>query len=92
MKKAKLLYTPQGYSYIQVTTKDCLEWGGLTICDDCNNPINDDGHLIYILNRVYCKKCFEDWCHRATKYSDDIMLQKQNHINYYKAYGFEVQE
>ena len=93
MKKAKLEYTKQGYSYIKCTSKECLEWGGLAICDDCSKPmIGEEVYLIFILGRAYCKKCFEEWIQRANRYEEDLDLQKQRHIAWYKAYGFDVEE
>ena len=93
MKKAKLEYTKQGYSYIKCTHKDCFDWGGLAICDDCSESmIGEEVYLIFILGRAYCKKCFEDWIKRANRYEEDLDLQKQRHIAWYKAYGFDVEE
>ena len=93
MKKVKLKYTKQGYSYIQCTREDCIAWGGMSICDDCGNDmLGNEIYLIFILGRAFCKKCFEDWQERAIRYTEDLQLQRERHIEYYKAYGFEVEE
>ena len=92
MKKAKLNYTKQGYSYIKCKKEDCLNWGGLNICDDCNGAIADDVYLIFILHRAYCSKCFKEWEERANKYTEDLQLQKECQKNWYKAYGFDIEE
>lgn len=89
MKKTKLFYTDKGYSYVKCTKEDCFSWGGLAICDDCSNNF-EEGYLIYVLNRALCHKCFEDWLKRSVKYDDDLYLQKENHISYYKAHGYEI--
>lgn len=92
MKKAKLNYTKQGYSYIKCTKEDCFDWGGMAICDDCNEPMMEEVYLIFILGRAYCKKCFDNWLKRSKRYEEDLELQKQRHIAWYKAYGFDVKE
>ena len=92
MKKVKLNYTKHGYSYVKCTKQDCLNWGGIAICDDCNKAIQDEVYLVFILGRAFCKECFEEWEKDTNTYKEDIMLQKERHINWYKAYGFDVIE
>ena len=83
-------YTDKGYSYIVCNRTDCLEWGGLSICDYCGELMDEPIYLIFILGQAYCKKCFDEWVKRAKKYEEDIELQNQNHIRWYKAYGFKI--
>ncbi len=92
MKKAKLNYTKQGYSYIKCTKEDCLNWGGMSICDNCNELMEEEVYLIFILSRAICKECFEEWLKRAKIYEEDLKLQKQRHVSWYKAYGFDIEE
>ncbi len=92
MKKVKLNYTKQGYSYVKCKREDCLEWGGFAICDDCNEDMTDDVYLIFILNRAFCTKCFAEWQNRSTRYSEDLQLQKESQKRWYKNYGFDVEE
>ncbi len=92
MKRAKLYYTNKGYSYIKVTNQDCFDWGGLAICDNCNENMKEDIYLIFILGRALCEKCFKEWCERSKRYEEDLKLQKTNHIRWYKNYGFDVIE
>lgn len=92
MKTVKLNYTKQGYSYIKCTKKDCYDWGGASICDDCNELMEEEVYLIFILGRALCKKCFEEWMENSKKYEEDLQLQKLRHVSWYKAYGFEVEE
>lgn len=91
MKEAKLNYTPQGYSYIKCTPEDCYNWGGKCICDDCNEKMNEEVYLIFILGRAYCKKCFDEWVNRSKKYSEDLKLQEERQVEFYNAYGFDVE-
>lgn len=65
MKEVKLNYTKQGYSYVKCKKIDCLQWGGLAICDDCSKIMQDDVYLIFVLGRAYCPECFKEWKDRA---------------------------
>lgn len=87
----KIKYTPQGFSYIDITIFDCLSWGGLGICDGCGKP-HKELKLIYVLHDTYCNKCFDTWLKRSAKYSKedieyDLKIQKENHIKWYKYHG-----
>ncbi len=86
----QLQYTKQGYSYIKCNKQDCINWGGLGICDSCGKIMNESIYLIFILNQAFCKKCFNDWIDRASRYEEDIELQKENHIKWYKIHGFKI--
>jgi len=90
MNNKKINYTKQGYSYIECDKQDCFNWGGAAICDGCGNNMNDKVYLIYVLNSAYCPECFEEWKNHATKFVEDIDLQNQFDIRYYKAHGIEV--
>lgn len=90
MKNAKLNYTPQGYSYIKCAPEDCYNWGGKCICDNCNEKMNGEIYLVFILGRALCKKCFDEWTGHSTRYTEDLKLQKERHIQFYNAYGFDV--
>lgn len=88
----KIEYTKQGYSYVRCTKDDCFKWGGMAICDSCNEFMQENVYLIYILNQAFCEKCFKDWQKRSKKYDSDLQLQKQNHIAWYKAHKLEFEE
>lgn len=92
MKQAKLNYTKQGYSYIKCTKEDCFNWGGAAICDNCDELMEEEIYLIFILGRALCKNCFEEWAENTTRYEEDLQLQNQNHLKWYKAHGFDVYE
>ncbi len=92
MKKAQLNYTPQGYSYIKCTPTDCYNWGGKCICDDCNEIMTGSIYLIFILGRAFCEKCFNKWLEHSNKYIEDLVLQNEKHIEFYNAYGFDVED
>lgn len=87
MKEIK--YTPQGFSYVDVTIDECLKWGGLGICDCCNKGAFKELKLIWILHDTYCEKCFNEWLERAKKYTkkdieEDLYLQESNHLKWYQ--------
>lgn len=83
----RIQYTEEGFSYVEVTMKECINWGGWCICNGCNN-LSDDLKLVYILNDTYCPKCFEEWVERSKKYSKedrdmDLALQNKHHKDWY---------
>lgn len=87
----KIKYTPQGFSYIDVTLDECLNWGGFGICNGCNK-IYENLKLIYVLQDTYCKNCFNNWLERTKKYpkediEEDLIIQNQFHLTWYKAHG-----
>lgn len=77
MKVAKLNYTKQGYSYVKCTKEDCLNWGGMAICDNCSELMEDEIYLIFILGRALCKKCFDEWLEHSKTYEEDLKLRKK---------------
>ena len=83
----RIKYTPQGFSYVDVTMEECLAWGGLCICNECNEICNDL-KLVYILGDTYCTKCFNDWLERSKNYSKediayDLALQNGRDKEWY---------
>lgn len=90
LKRVDLNYTDKGYSYIKCTKEDCYKWGGAAICDNCADFMEKDIYLIFVLGRALCKKCFDEWLKSAKKYEEDLILQKENHLNWYKFHVFKV--
>lgn len=83
----RIKYTSQGFSYVDVTMEECLAWGGLCVCNGCNQ-IRPDLKLIYVLTDTYCTDCFNDWLERSKNYSKediefDLAIQKKHHIEWY---------
>ena len=84
----KIKYTPEGFSYVDVTLLDCLNWGGMGICNSCNK-MHKDLKLIFVLTDTYCEKCFNDFLERSKHMSKedieyDLNVQKQYDIKWYK--------
>lgn len=88
----EIKYTPRGFSYVDVSLKECLNWGGLGICDGCGTGPHKELKLIWVLHDTYCPKCFKEWVERQKEYSDedvlhDLILQKEHDKQYYEAYS-----
>lgn len=59
-----------GHIAYSVTAKELGKIGGLGICDYCNQ-FDEEGFLIPVLNRFYCRKCYPGWEERAEYYAED---------------------
>ena len=60
-----------------------MEGGVFMCCDDCNEDIPEDATCYYVavLNRVFCKDCFESWHESATYYPEDAPYEKRSYDN-----------
>ena len=90
MKRVKVKYTPQGYSYIECNRYDCFSWGGAAVCDSCGKNMQDKVYLIYILNSAYCPECFKEWEKSATKFKEDLSNQNKYDTKWFQVHGFET--
>lgn len=87
----RIKYTPQGFSYIDVSLLEVVNWGGMGICNNCGK-IHKNLKLIWVLADTYCDDCFNEWLKRTKEYSQedidyDLHLQKDNDIEWYKRHG-----
>lgn len=92
MEKKQIKYTDKGYSYVECTENDCYNWGGIAICDYCNEKMNEKIYLIFVLGMAFCPKCFHEWQKDSYRYENDIKFQKENHIRWYKNHKLDVIE
>lgn len=76
-----------GYTYLPVTPSHILNWGGLAICDHCNQSIQHVGYLVFVLNSCICPHCFNEWIAHAHIYPDDLQTQRI-HQGYW--YGYHI--
>jgi hypothetical protein len=90
MKNKKINYTEKGYSYIKCNENDCYNWGGAAICDHCGKKMHNSVYLIFVLGSAYCSHCFNNWIRNSKRYEDDIELQNENHIKWYKMHQLEI--
>ena len=89
MKEIK--HTPQGFSYVDVSIFEVINWGGIGICNSCGKGPFRNLKLIWVLGDTYCENCFNKWLERAKHYSkkdiiEDLALQKDNDTKWYKAH------
>ncbi len=59
--------TNRGFTYLPVSSKQCISWGGFAVCDFCNTPF-EEGYLVFILNSCLCPNCMSGWLKRQRKY------------------------
>ena len=88
----KIEYTKVGYSYVKVSPIENLQWGGLCICNGCDNTfIQNDMYLVFVLTDTYCEKCFKEWEKRSENYKkqeieEDIALDREMAYKWYKCH------
>ena len=90
---AKNVINEKGFKVIALKPEECKQIGfGFQdetdfelICDYCNELINDELYVFYVcvLNRVLCKKCFQEWYESAVYYPEDSRYEnsKYEYIN-----------
>lgn len=74
-----------------------IEGGQFMVCDTCNKDIKPEESCYYIsvLNRIFCKDCFENWHSKATYYPEDARFERMHHrhtITLLRNAGVEVEE
>lgn len=80
----KLEKTPQGYTYLPVSSHHIFNWGGYGVCDDCNQSLTQGGYLVFILNSCICADCLNEWIDRANVYPEDLEYQEEHQADWYK--------
>lgn len=70
--------TDKGFTYLPVTYQNCINWGGLSVCDFCNTPFIN-GYLVFVLNSCICPVCFHDWLERQQHYSEEDIAYDLNY-------------
>lgn len=81
---AREFKSKKGYRVFEVSINEILSWGGLAVCDSCNNARRDNV-LIPVLNSCYCSECFDEWNKRHEFYPEDVAVQERI-INYHKRF------
>ena len=80
---AKIIENKKGFKVIEVSMVECFEWGGIGICDNCNEAIVPKGYYVAVLNRVLCDECYDEWNERAIYNHEDARIEQRN-FEYYK--------
>ena len=81
----KIETTEQGYYYAKVSNTECINWGGLGVCDLCGKPFIE-GYLTFVLGNCICEDCFKDWLSRAKVYEEDLEFQEEVSERWFKNY------
>lgn len=79
---AQIIKNKKGFLIIQCSAVETLKFGGMGVCDFCNNT-DRNGYYIAVLNSWYCKSCYERWNQNAVRYVDDNDIEVRN-FNYYR--------
>lgn len=79
--------TNRGFTYLPISSHQCISWGGFAVCDFCNTPFQQ-GYLVFILNSCLCPECMADWLKRQQSYSnedvsEDLAFQEANQDEWY---------
>lgn len=78
--------TPQGFTYLPVSSHHIFNWGGLSVCDSCNQNMQH-GYLVYILNSCICSHCLNEWIERCkTSNKEDLVYDLYQQDLYSKAW------
>ena len=75
---AEIINNEKGFKVIKVDMVECARWGGLGICDDCNECIGLCGYYVAVLNSVLCEECYKAWYERSKRYREDKRIESRN--------------
>lgn len=73
---------------IKVTVEECFNWGGLAVCDLCNEDSHEYMYLCPELgSNALCEKCFEEHKGRVKFYQEDSPYIINSLLSYVKNYS-----
>lgn len=75
---------------IETSLKECLDWGGIGICDNCTTLHPNKGYYIAVLNQWLCPKCYEIWKLSAKWYPEDEHIEIRNYNTYASILGLPL--
>lgn len=78
---AQKIEHPKGFKIIECTGFETKKFGGIGICDSCNES-DFKGYYIAVLNSWYCTACYEDWSERANRHPEDEEIENRNYEAY----------
>ena len=64
---------------------ECYNWGGMNVCDLCNQDIctkeHQHGYMTPVLgSNAICEKCYKDFIGRGKLYEEDREIIKDNNL------------
>ena len=78
------------FKVIKVSAKEMFDAvGSPGICDNCDDR-PADGYYIAVLNKWYCKKCFERFKRNAKWYPEDALIEERNFNHYAISLGIDL--
>lgn len=85
---AHIVENKKGFKVIACSMSETAKFGGIGICDRCNNSA-PTGYLVCVLNHWYCEKCYREWEARAKYYPEDSVYEEKNFNRYKKVLSIE---
>lgn len=100
---AEIVENKEGFRVIRMSIEEAIhkcEFGfynvstntTLLICDNCNKLMNNDNEVYYVavLNRLFCKECYEEWYAHAIRYKEDAKYEERYFRSYANALGIKL--
>lgn len=79
-----------GYNFVEVYPEEIFNWGGMCICNGCNEQfLEENMYLCFAATDTYCKECFNNMRKRWKNMSKediafDLKLQDETALDWYK--------
>lgn len=87
---AKAIENHKGFLVLEISRQEMIDkCGSLGICDYCNGPASK-GYYVAVLNRWYCPACYKHFINTATRYEEDIPIEKAHYKHYCKLFGVKL--
>ena len=85
---AQAIDNDKDFLVIETSMSECMMWGGMAICDSCNES-SHIGYYVAVLNHWMCPKCYNEWLQRAKRYEEDIPTEIRNYNTYANILGLQ---
>ena len=87
----RIEYAENGINFVKVDPAECFGWGGLCICNGCNEQItNKPMNLCFLYGDLYCDDCFNEMTsHNGLSEEElekDLDFQSKHALDWYKSY------
>ena len=81
---AKSIKNKKGFKVIKLAKVEVIDlwgkYGGVGICDRCNDIDQKGGYYVACLNQYLCAKCYKDFIKNATYYEEDRYFENINFL------------